>query len=234
MIVLYGKFYVQEELKIEKFLEKSLSWVQGMKLAPEVFKNIQFEQEEMKEIRDGVNLIEYAVDYKQRLAAFCLKLEDEKGELWRTDLVLQEGSSQGIMQIRLAREQRRATAEQNLNFRVPWVLRQLLKEGYGGVDNGLLVDDKPFYLDDGNLELGAQCILSPSNFIMPIVYVSKPFYSDEYLLDVEQLAVDLAGIAHVVAESDSTIASKMREMVDEKIHITVQWAFIMEKTILSV
>lgn len=216
MIVLYGKFYVREELKIEKFLEKSLAWVQGMKRIPEVFKTIQFEQIEMKEVRDGVNLVEYAIDNAQRLAAFCLKLEDDNSELWRTDLVLQEGKQQGILQIRLAREQRRATSEQNFNFRIPWILRQMLKEGYGGEDNGLLVDDKPFYLDVENLELGVQCILAPSRFIMPIVYVSKPFYTEGYLLDVEQLAVDLAGIAHVVVESDSSIASKLRGMTEEK------------------
>lgn len=216
MIVLYGKFYVRAELKIERFLEKSLIWVKGMKRIPEIFRDMQFEQSEMKEIRDGANLVEYAIDNEQRLAAFCLKLEDENGELWRTDLVLQENEQQGILQIRLAREQRRATAEQNLNFRIPWVLRQMLREGYGGEDNGLLVSDKPFYLDMENLELGVQCIMSPHSFIMPIVYVSKPFYSDEYLLDVEQLAIDLAGIAHVVAESDSSIASKMKEMVEER------------------
>lgn len=216
MIVLYGKFYVREEFKIEKFLEKSLAWVQGMKRIPEVFKTIQFEQIEMKEIRDGVNLVEYAIDNVQRLVAFCLKLEDDNSELWRTDLVLQEGNQQGIMQIRLAREQKRATAEQDFNFRIPWVLRQILKEGYGGEDSGLLVDDKPFYLNLKDLELGVKCILSPSCFIMPIVYVSKPFYTDGYLLDVEQLAVDLAGIAHVVVESNSSIASKLRGKTEEK------------------
>lgn len=216
MIVLYGKFYVRKEMKIEKFLEKSLLWVHGMRQIPEIFKTISYEHGEMKEVRDGVNSVEYAIDNEQKLAAFCLKLEDENGELWRTDLVLQEKELQGVMQIRLAREQRRATAEQNLKFRIPWVLRQMLKEGYGGEDNGLLVDSKPFYLDVDNLELGAQCILSPRSFIMPIVYVSKPFNSDEYLLDVEQLAVDLAGIAHVVVEIDSSITLQMKEMVEEK------------------
>ena len=88
MIVLYGKFYVREELKIEKFLEKSLNWVKGMKRIPEVFRDMQFEQREMKEIREGANLVEYVIDNEQRLAAFCLKLEDDNGELWRTDLVL--------------------------------------------------------------------------------------------------------------------------------------------------
>lgn len=216
MIVLYGKFYVRKEIKLKSFLEKSLSWVQGMKHIPEKFKTMRYEKVEMKEVRDGVNSVEYAIDDEQALAAFCLKLEDENGELWRTDLVLQEKEPQGIMQIRLAREQRRATAEHNLKFRIPWVLRQMLKEGYGGEDNGLLVDDKPFYLDMGNLELGTQCILSPRSFIMPIVYVSKPFYSDDYLLDVEQLAVDLAGIAHVIVETDSSITLKMKEIVEEK------------------
>ena len=216
MIVLYGKFYVRKELTINNFLEKSLAWVRGMKQIPEAFKTMKFEQTEMKEVRDGINLVEYAIDNEQKLAAFCLKLEDDNGELWRTDLVLQEGNLQGIMQIRLAREQKRATAEKNADFRLPWVLRQILNERYGGEDNGLLVDNRPFYLDTENLELAEQFILSPNCFIMPIVYVSKPFYSDSYYLDVKQLAVDLAGIAHVVVESDSSISSKLREMTEEK------------------
>lgn len=216
MIELYGKFYVRNELKIEKFLERSLAWVKGMRRIPEVFQTIDFEYVEEKEVRDGVNSIEYAIDNEQRLVAFCLKLEDEKGELWRTDLVLKEEEQQGIMQIRLAREQRRATAEQNSNFRIPWVLKQIIKDGYGGDDNGLLVNNTPFYLNMSNLDIGVQCILTPSKFIMPIVYVSMPFYSNEYLLDVDELAVDLAGIAHVVAESDSSIASKMKNKVEEK------------------
>lgn len=97
MIVLYGKFYVREELKIEKFLEMSLAWVRGMKQIPEAFQTIDFEPVEMKEVRDGINMVEYAIDDEQRTVAFCLKLEDEKDELWRTDLVLQEGAHQGII-----------------------------------------------------------------------------------------------------------------------------------------
>lgn len=211
MIVLYGKFYVRKELKTEVFLKKTLAWISGMKFIPEKFKAIKYKQVEMNEIQDGANLVEYAIDTEQKTTAFCLKLENEKGELWRTDLVLQENEQQGIMQIRLAREQRRATAEQDANFRLPWILRQLLKEGYGGKDNELPVEDKPFFIDMKNWKLGAHCIMNADRFLMPIVYVSMPFYSDEYFLDVRELAVDLAGIAHVVVETDSSVTAKMKE-----------------------
>ena len=53
--------------------------------------------------------------------------------------------------------------------------------------------------------------MNADRFLMPIVYVSMPFYSDEYFLDVRELAVDLAGIAHVVVETDSSVTAKMKE-----------------------
>lgn len=134
MIVLYGKFYVRKELKTEVFLKKTLAWISGMKFIPEKFKAIKYKQVEMNEIQDGANLVEYAIDTEQKTTAFCLKLENEKGEFMNAD-----------------------------------------------------------------------------RFLMPIVYVSMPFYSDEYFLDVRELAVDLAGIAHVVVETDSSVTAKMKE-----------------------
>lgn len=134
MIVLYGKFYVRKELKTEVFLKKTLAWISGMKFIPEKFKAIKYKQVEMNEIQDGANLVEYAIDTEQKTTAFCLKLENEKGEFMNAD-----------------------------------------------------------------------------RFLMPIVYVSMPFYSDEYFLDVRELAVDLAGIAHVVVETDSPVTAKMKE-----------------------
>lgn len=216
MILLYGKSFVKKELTIQMFLDRLFTWVKGMKDIPDDFRQIELQQDEMWALRKSNSSVEYAINWQNTTVAFCLKLEDELGELWRTDLVLQEGKEQGIMQIRLAKEQKKATVDVNQSFRLPWVLRKLFRDGYGGIDNGIPVFDKPYYVDENNIEEGQRCINHTEQFEMPVVYVSKEFCSNDYQLKVEELAIDLAGIAHVIAEKDISISKKMKDLTGGK------------------
>lgn len=217
MIVLYSKFYVKKELNTKLFINRAISWVFGMRNIPQAFRGLKYEHEEMQEIQEGVNSVEYAVDTELGLSAFCLKLEDkESGELWRTDIVLKEDEPQGLMQIRLAREQKKATAIINDSFHIPWVLRQFIKDQYGGVDCDLRVGESPHYLGMEDVDQATHCILESSEYLMPIVYVSKLFYEEDYSVDVEKLASDLVGIAHVLVENESSVATYLKETTGER------------------
>lgn len=216
MILLYGKSFVKKELTIQMFLNRSFAWIKGMQKIPDEFKAIEVKQDELYSVCKGDNSVEYAIDRENKTVAFCLKLEDDFGKMWRTDLVLQEGEEQGTMQIRLAKEQKKASVDLKQNFRLPWILRKLFEDGYGGDDNGIPVSDKPYYIDENNIEIGRRCIASSEQLEMPIVYVSKNFKSNDYQLQVEQLAVDLVGIAHVIVEKDASVSPKMRELTDGK------------------
>lgn len=211
MILLYSKFYVKKDLTTDIFIEKCMEWIHGMKNIPTTFRDIAYGQDKLLEVRDGINSVEYAIDEDTNTVAFCVKLEDNKdGAFWRTDLVLQEGRNQGIVQLRLAKEQKHATASLNQKFRLPYVLRQLIADGFGGCDNGIAIDGKPHYIDESNVEMAKQCIISPDNYMMPIVYVSMQRSSKQYLVDVDQLSVDLAGIAHVVVEKDAKVSAMLK------------------------
>lgn len=95
-------------------------------------------------------------------------------------------------------------------------MKDIIAEGYGGLDRDLVIDEKPLYIDESNMDIISNVLLNGNLYDMPIVYVTRSFSDNEPKLDVDELARDLAGAAHVLVESDSRISNMLREKVDNK------------------
>lgn len=214
MIVLYSKFDIDRSLNREVFFERVFTWINGMKDAPDEFRNLSWEGENSFCKREGKNCLDYEIDEENGLTAFRLKVVDEHNELWTTDYVLDEYNMK--FQIRLAREKGIVSAYYSSRFRIPYFLRKLIEEGYGGIDVNLPVIDKPIYLDESNIGIIADLINRKIEYMMPVVYVSYLFDNSGYELDVEELAKDLAGCAHVIAEQSPEISGELRLLVNDE------------------
>ncbi|MDO4683973.1 MAG: hypothetical protein Q4B17_14490 [Lautropia sp.] len=92
----------------------------------------------------------------------------------------------------------------------PLVVRTILDSPLGQGRDGLLsVRNTPHALSASDVELAAQLVRRESGCRLPVVYVSA-MPGGGRLVDVEQLAADLAGLAHVVLEPDRRFSERLR------------------------
>ncbi len=210
MIVFYTKYNVIESFNIQKFFYLVFGCVNGMKNVPDSFKNCIWTGNESGEWRDNRSHMEYEIDWDLNAVAFRVAIVDENDELWTTDIVLHENVHE--IQLRLAREKKEVSVEYNRHFNVPYVFKTLIREGIGGNDLGLSVSDKPLFIDEANIEVVADLYAKRKIYSMPIIYVSHPFTGTGYELDVEELAKDMAGSAHVLVEKASKTSPLLKEI----------------------
>ena len=213
MIVLYTRYNVIESLDAPSLLSFCFECVTGMRNVPESFKNLTWDGNESMELKSGRNVIAYELD-GQEIVAFRVAIVDQNEELWTTDIVLDVTRHE--IQLRLAREKKIISAEYDRNFHVPYMFKKLVRDGIGGWDEDLPISDVPVYIDESNISIIADLIINNKPYSLPVVYVSHPFYKPEYDVDVNELAKDMAGSAHVLVEKDSSTTSILRGMVSSQ------------------
>ncbi len=98
---------------------------------------------------------------------------------------------------------------------VPTVLRSIFWNEYGGNDNGIITDDKPLILRKSSVDFLVDVLSQKTQFLNPIVYVSACSNSSSYDLNVNKVASELAGQAHVVVEGSPLISKIIRQRFDE-------------------
>ncbi len=214
MIVFYTRYHVVDDFNIGAMLNFAFNCVNGMKNAPDIFKNIIWDGNDSGEWKTEKNLLSFEIDSESRVAAFRVAIVDENDELWTTDLVLNELKKE--IQMRLAREKRIATAEYDRNFNIPYMFKKIVRDGIGSMDDELPVTDTPIYIDDNNVSIVADLVSGKRPYSLPVIYVSHPFSENDYSLDVKELAKDMAGSAHVLVEKTSDTSIRLKELTDSK------------------
>jgi len=93
----------------------------------------------------------------------------------------------------------------------PYFIRQAIESLGGGIDGEIPITDQPFRLSDDEAAIAAALINGTANNTLPIVYVSAGFRS-EHLLNPEDLAKFVSGMAHVVVEPSRAFSFKVKEL----------------------
>ena len=94
--------------------------------------------------------------------------------------------------------------------RKPLVIRTLLDSPLGKAHDGMLMmQDRPHLLASSDVDLAAQLIRGEAGCHLPVVYASAQF-GGGWLVDVQQLAQDLAGMAHVVLEPNRHFSTRLQ------------------------
>ena len=214
MIVFYTKYNVKESFNRAALIAFAFECVHGMRNIPDEFKSLSYDDADSGEWRSGRNLITYEIDQETSDIAFRVAIVDENDELWTTDVVLNEKSH--IIQLRLAREKKIASADYDRNFNIPYMFKKLIRDGIGDWDSDIQVSDKPMYIDENNIGMLISVIKKEKSYDLPIIHVSHPFENNTYELDVEELAKDMAGSAHVLVEKSSITSKLLKESTDSK------------------
>ena len=147
-------------------------------------------------------------------------LPDDLGRVWRTECVLRQGAADGNQDlVRLRTQCIATTAGAKLETpRKPYLIKALIKNGWGGQDRHLEVSDQPIWLPDSDegLSIARAVTLGEASKWLPTLYVSATGKS-AWLLgqrEIEKLAYDLGGIAHVVVEPDRAFSFALRAQTE--------------------
>ncbi|MGV2018157.1 hypothetical protein [Agrobacterium sp. 22-223-1] len=147
-------------------------------------------------------------------------LPDAEGRLWRTEGVLKRVSGDaddGLVRFRTQCFAKVAGARID-SPRKPYLIKSLLSNTWGGIDGSIPVSDQPVWVTDSDdgLELAHAITLGGASRWLPIVYVSANGRSSWQLSrnDIEGLAYDLGGIAHVFVEPNRAFSYKLRSITE--------------------
>lgn len=145
---------------------------------------------------------------------------DDGGRLWRTEAVLRVGGAedgQGILRVRTQCLARTSDAQLH-SPKKPHLVRSLLESGWGGVDGSLRVSGEPIYLGDTDesLSIALRVVRGEASQWLPVVYLSTHSASHCALSDeeIQKLARDLGGVAHVVVEPNRSFSFRLRDDSD--------------------
>lgn len=137
-----------------------------------------------------------------------------KGIIWTNDYVLTCIDDKKVLAIQLYSDATNLSVKLPETFHKPRLLRQIVQEGYGGMDNDLPVSDYPYMICEDNIDVACRLIMHESMYFMPVIYVSYPRYDIDKPIDFATMSKNLSGIAHVVVEMKD-IASRVRKATNE-------------------
>jgi hypothetical protein len=145
--------------------------------------------------------------------AIVYRKDDEDFE-WITTIVFASQPSSNWISVRVECEPRRPTAKVPL-AKKPVLIKTLLEKFGGGIDGEFKMASAPVIFSSSEVDLAASCIEGGVNSYLPIVYLSSGF-NGSYLVDPNDLAKSLFGMAHVVVEPSRAFSLELMRTVDGK------------------
>jgi len=97
----------------------------------------------------------------------------------------------------------------------PLIVRTLIDELGGGLDDELYVSDKAYFLKETDSRMAVRLLNADADNYLPIVYVSCPF-PGQYTVDPVPLARVLGGLAHVIVEPSRAFSRTIQRDVESR------------------
>ena len=101
-------------------------------------------------------------------------------------------------------------------FQMPRFLQDFFACEFGGDDDGLTVDNQPIVLHRNDTKLFTNLFTAKSKHMLPVVYVPVLADDDEKVFDVNALAKELFGMAHVVTVRSEYMLKTMTDKLPVK------------------
>ncbi len=205
-----------------EFIAEITAWLRGMEnstvLSPTSEKDLDGETAHLLSASgEELRLRQISDEEKWSAIGFRHDFTDCCGRTWRTEGVLKyESENPDENLIRFRTQCLANTPEAHLtNPKKPYLIKSLIKDGRGGCDAELIVNDQPLWLEDTEsaLNLAQSITLGTATKWLPVVYVSA-VAKNQWLLsqnEISKLAYDLGGIAHIVVEPDRSFSFRLRD-----------------------
>lgn len=199
---------------VEQFLDLCRIWQQGSPFSP-----LDFDDQP---VRDGLRYTSHAESLE-----FCHVeatggihcgvrhvRRDEDGEWW-TDVLGCKTDETFTVAVVSSRSHFAISTHSELP-KTPYIVGQLIRGTGPMFDDGIRIETEAKEVTPDLLPLIAQLLNHEKNNQMPVVYVSKPFFGADYLVNPLRLGQRLGGLAHVFYETDSSVSKTLRDMTDGK------------------
>lgn len=222
MLPFATEFPVLPEANRGAFVAEVIAWIRGMEHQTVLSSssdaeldgtNVHIRSSTGEELR----MRELQMDEDWSAIGIRHDLPDDLGRVWRTECVLKRDAAEGGQDVVRLRTQCIATTPgARLDTpRKPYLIKALLKNGWGGRDQQLIVTDQPVWIEnnDAGLASAKSVTLGDAAKWLPSVYVSAIGVSSWLLSqrEIEKLAYDLGGVAHVVVEPDRAFSFLLRD-----------------------
>ncbi len=154
-----------------------------------------------------IGLAEFGQEY---LGCRFLKRVDSLD--WTTDIIARKTQSEFFLGLQLYCDT--TSVERSLPLaRKPYLIKKLLETLGGGMDDQLLVSDRPHFPKPENIEYIAKLINRTADNVIPVVYVSSA-ESNYTAVDPYTIAKWLSGLAHVVVEPNQEFSRELRTLTN--------------------
>jgi len=203
------------------FVELVVAWLRGTKYSSvlEAGTNADLDSENAflrSETGEELRLRELLRDDGSEIIGFRHDFPDDRGRIWRTEAVLRcnaTGGEQSLLRVRTQCVAQQHGAHLEIP-RKPYFLKTILQDGLGGQDGSLDVSDQPIWLDDTDEGLLTAQLSTTGNASkhLPIIFISA-INDGSWLLseqEIEKLAFDLGGVAHVIVEPNRRFSFRLR------------------------
>lgn len=213
MLIFSTKLYVKKELTNEQFIDMVINWAAGSpnySFAGLAWNHKDEYTVESENKAQKLTILNYNETILVRLINRNRKI------IWTNEYVLTSRDGKRILSVQLYNDAEDVSAKLPNTFKCPRLLKTIIKDGYGDLDNNLDTNDKSLIITNENIDIIRNIILDKNEYMMPVVYVTSTIFNSEFLLNYEELAKDLAGVAHVLVEKDNTITKSLKETTESR------------------
>ncbi len=213
MIIFSTKLYVKNTLTDDLFVNMALEWVQKSQNYSFVDLSWNCQEEYFAESLDKLQtltIIKYDSTVMVRL------INNDNKVLWTNDYVLTSRGSKKVLSVQLYRDAEDVSISLPAKFNRPKLLKDIIRNGYGDIDNDLETNDKCLMITKENIDIIKRIILDEEEYMMPIVHVTPQFKNSQFVINYNELAKDLAGVAHVLVDENYSITNRLKDLTNGK------------------
>ncbi len=212
---IYGtEFPVNATIEKAKFVASILAWVRGIQKSRVLDSTIEkdfYEDEVNLKAQNGetLSIKSYEANSTSVFGARH-ELPDNEGRIWRTEIVYtSQPDGQSYIRIKGQCVAKHANAHV-ITPKKPYIINQLIEDGWGYIDNKLRVEPNVKYLDEDDVGLAVEIISGSATYFLPTIYVSRD-NKNNCLVDLPSLQRKFAGVCHIVVEPDRKFSFALME-----------------------
>ena len=208
MLIFSTKLPVKETFTKQKFFELVVRWNQDS--PHHRIDGIEWDGGYRHRWGDMKNMLEIT-EYNDVAAAHFV--QSEHGVHWTTEFILH--TERREIGIYLSREATENTVYFHKEFKPPYFLKLLMRENVLGSDGGLTISEYPHSFGataDEQQVLTQLCLEDARAFRLPVVYLTRDWFTEHCVVDEGELARRLCGVAHVLVESDKDVSRTLKDL----------------------
>ena len=212
MLIFSTRLPVKDTLTKGKFFELVIRWNQDS--PHHRIDGIEWDGGYRHRWGDMKNMLEIT-EYNDVAAAHFV--QSEHGVHWTTEFILH--TERREIGIYLSREATENTVYFHKEFKPPYFLKLLMRENVLGSDGGLAISEYPQAFGaaaDERKGLAQLCLEDDSAFRLPVVYLTREWFTEHCVVDEGVLARRLCGVAHVLVESDKDVSRTLKDLCHGK------------------